>query len=96
MPLTVHGRKFLARSQFERAKSFLGAAILLRQKGGDEYVVLHLICQAIEIAAKAVLMLSNFEKHSPEKLRRRYNHNLASLVPDALDEFKLKRLNHRY
>lgn len=47
--LTAHGKRLVASSMFAKGKAFLGAAILLRQKGGYEFVVLHLLCQGIEV-----------------------------------------------
>lgn len=61
---------------YAKGKAFLGAAILLRQKGGDEFVVLHLLCQGIEITLKGLLLFIDYDKHKP-KLRR-IGHKLLS------------------
>lgn len=75
----------VARSWYIKGKSFVGAAILLRQKGGYEYVVLHLLCQGIEIVLKAILLATDYDKYKPrlKTVKRRkqkiagINHNLV-------------------
>lgn len=88
--LTIHGKRLVAESMYAKGKSFLGAAILLRQKGGYEYVVLHLLCQGIEIVLKALLLLRAYETYKP-KLKV-YSHNLETLVDGVVAEFKLHPL----
>ncbi len=76
--LTAHGKRVVARSMYEKGKAFLAAAILLRQRHGYEYAVLHLICQGIEVLGKGYLLMSNYDHFNP-KLRS-YGHNLLKLV----------------
>ena len=73
-----------------KGKAFIGAALLLRQRGGYEYVVLHLLCQGIEVLGKGYLLLVNYDAHKP-KLRK-YGHNLVKLVEavEAMHEPILK------
>jgi hypothetical protein len=75
---------------YRKGKSFLGAAILLQRNGGDEYVVLHLICQGIEITLKGLLLLTDYEKFRP-KLRKygKSGHDLLLLAEDVLAVFRL-------
>ena len=80
----------MARRFYEKGCHFIAAAILLRQKGGDEYVVLHLICQGVEIILMAILLLRNYAKYQPRLTR--YGHRLMLLATDASKEFKLKPL----
>jgi hypothetical protein len=61
---------------------FYAAAVLLRQNGGDGYVVLHLKCQGIELVLKGWLLLRNFDKYK-SKIRA-YSHNLERLVREML------------
>jgi len=75
---------------YVKGKNFLGAAILLRQKGGYEYVVLHLMCQGVEVTLKALLLLKNYKRYEP-KLKK-YGHRLMPLVADVLAEFELRPL----
>lgn len=63
---------------FEKGKAFLGAAMLLRQRGAYEYAVLHLLCQGIEILGKGFLLSVDYDTYKP-KLRG-YGHNLVKLL----------------
>ena len=62
----------------------------LRQQKGDEYAVLHLLCQGIEIVLKALLLLRDFDKYQP--LLKTYGHNLIRLAAATQTEFKLDPL----
>jgi hypothetical protein len=73
-----HGRRLIAASMYQKGKHFVLAALLLRQKGGYEYVVLHLLCQGIEITLKALLLSADYDTHRP-KLRS-YGHDLLRLI----------------
>lgn len=79
--LTAHGKRLVAASMFAKGKAFLGAAILLRQKGGYEFVVLHLLCQGIEVTLKGLLLFMDYDKYKP-KLRR-IGHKLLSVSEAA-------------
>lgn len=89
--LTVHGKRSVALSMYSKGKAFLGAAILLRKRGGYEYVVLHLLCQGVEIALKAMLLLRDYDAYKP-KLKKPLGHNLEKLVETAVKEFGLNAL----
>jgi hypothetical protein len=88
---TRYGKRLMAQLYYKKGCHFVAAAILLRKQKGDEYVVLHLICQGVEIMIKALLLLRNFEKYQPI-VERRYRHRLVPLASDALSEFKLNPL----
>ena len=90
--LTVHGKRMVAKSMYAKGKSFLGAGILLRQQGGYEYVVLHLICQGVEIILKALLLFRDYDKYR-NQLRRPLGHNLTALVAASLSEFGAKPIS---
>jgi hypothetical protein len=79
--LTTHGKCLVAASMFAKGKAFLGAAILLRQKGGHEFVVLYLLCQGIEVILKGVLLFMDYDKYKPEL--RRIGHNLLRVSEAA-------------
>ncbi len=103
--LTTSGKRELAKSMYLKGKSFLGAALLLRKAGGYEYVVLHLLCQGVEIVVKASLLLHDYDTYKPHL--KAFGHDLEKLVAEALRLFKLhpleadlagqlKRLNSLY
>ena len=58
--LSNYGRALVTQSTYCKGKGFIGAALLLRQKGGYEFVVLHLPCQGVEVVFKAMLMHKDY------------------------------------
>ena len=91
MAMTSYAKRLTAQLYYKKGCHFVAAAILLDQNDGDLYVVLQLLCQGLEIMAKALLLLKNFDKYQP--LVEKYRHRLYPLVSDALAEFKLNRLS---
>jgi hypothetical protein len=79
--LTIYGKRLLAESMYAKGKSFIGAALLLRQRGGYEYVVLHLLCQGIDIMLKPLLLWKEYDKYHPRL--KKFGHHLAKLVNAA-------------
>ena len=104
--LTRLGQRAVARSMYAKGHGFLGAAVLLRRQGGYESVVLHLLCQGLEIVLKAALLFKDFDLfHS--QLRRPLGHNLELIVQTAASTFglhpmrpalaeEIQRLSNRY
>jgi hypothetical protein len=88
--LTTHGRKLLAGALYSKGRSFVGASVLLRRQGGDEYVVLHLLCQGIEIILKALLLFLDYKKY--DKLQRKFGHDLEKVISAAIDGYRLHPL----
>lgn len=87
--LTPHGERKVAQSMYDMGKSFLNAAARLRLDGGYEYVVLHLICQGMEIVLKAFLLYKNYDKYISQ-LRKPIGHDLLNLAKTASEEFGVK------
>ena len=79
--LTVHGKRMVAESMYAKGKAFLGAAVLLRRNGGYEYVVLHLLCQGIEIVLKGLLLAIDYDTFKPRL--KQFGHNLLSVTDAA-------------
>lgn len=85
---TTHGKRLMALAFYHRGKSFIGAAVLLeRQTGSDKYVVLHLLCQGVEIILKALLLLLDYDKYI--KQQHRHGHDLKNVVSVAIKAFGL-------
>jgi hypothetical protein len=78
---TAHGTRLIAESMYAKGKAFLGAAILLRDHKGNEFVVLHLVCQGIEAPLKGLLLVIDYDKFKPEL--KKLNHNLLNIVNTA-------------
>lgn len=76
---------------YAKGKSFVGAALLLRKRGGYEYVVLHLVCQGVEIVLKAMLLHRRYDSYK-KRLRKDFGHDLEKLAVEVLDEFGLRPL----
>lgn len=88
--LTTHGKRELAKFMYLRGKSFLGAALFLRNAGGYEYVVLHLLCQGVEVVVKALLLFHDYDTYKPQL--KKFGHDLPKLVDEALRLFNLRPL----
>ena len=54
---TPHAQNIRARMMVERGKGFVAAAVLLDQKARHYEVVLHLICQGLEVFIKGLLLI---------------------------------------
>lgn len=88
------GKKAIAASMYNKGKAFVGAAILLSQQSDSEhvdYVVLHLLCQGIEIALKGLLLLSNYDRYH-SRLKRSLGHNLHKIVLEAVSAYSTNPL----
>lgn len=79
--LTIHGRYWVAASMYDKGKAFVGASILLRRSSGNPAVVLHLLCQGIELILKAVLLRTDYKKYQPEL--KKIGHNLEGAAAAA-------------
>ena len=87
--LTIHGKRMVAESMYAKGKSFIGAALLLRQRQGYEYVVLHLLCQGIEITLKGLLLIKDYDKYKG-KLKPAFDHNIKKLAAATISEFSVR------
>jgi hypothetical protein len=89
--LTAHSKRLVAASMYAKGKAFIGASILLRQKKGYEFVVLHLICQGIEVVLKGLLLGIDYHKYKPEL--KKLGHNLVRITDTASRAAGLKPLS---
>ena len=71
----------VAESMYAKGKAFLGVGVLLRRNGGYEYVVLHLLCQGIEIVLKSLLLSIDYDLFKP--MLKKFGHNLLSVTDAA-------------
>jgi hypothetical protein len=75
---------------YRKGRAFVGAAILLNKhakshdiKSDDiEYIVLHLICQSIEVVLKGLLLFKDYDKYTGH-LKNAFGHNLAKVAKEA-------------
>lgn len=89
--LAPYGKKMVAHAMFDKGKNFLVAGTLLNKQQGNKDVVLHLLCQGIEIVQKGILLVRDFDKYE-SKLQKRLGHNLVRGSEALHKEFKLKPL----
>ena len=89
--LTTHSKRMIGESMYAKGKRFVAAALLLRQRHGYEYVVLHLLCQGIEITLKGLLIMRDYDKYK-DRLKRAFGHNIKKLVAAAVSEFNVRPL----
>lgn len=71
---TPYAERLMGMLQFRKGAHFIGAALLLRQHGGEEYVVLHNLCQGLELIIKGLLLVKDFDSYRPK---------LGDVVPKA-------------
>lgn len=64
---------------FEKGRSFLMAAGLVKAYEGHRFVYLHLLCQGVENVGKAILLLNDYEKYGPQ-LKSPIGHDLLLLA----------------
>ena len=94
--LTPYGKKKVAHALFYRGVNFMLAAKILEKKGGYRYVVLHLLCQGLEIIIKGLLLMQNYDKYKPKltnESRGGLGHNLvrgSEELRNELDSTSLK------
>lgn len=77
---------------YVKGKVFIGAAILLRRQGNSEqtdHVVLHLLCQGIEVTRKGLLLLRDYDRFIA-RLRKPLGHNLSKVAKEASTAYGVK------
>ena len=93
--LTRYGKRQVAASMYVKGKAFIGAAILLQRQGTSEqtdHVVLHLLCQGIEVTVKGLLLLRDYDRFIV-RLRKPLSHNLFEIAKEASTAYCLKPLH---
>ena len=63
--LAAYGKRIAAEATYAKGKAFVEAAILLRRRRGYDDVVLHLLCQGIEVVLKGLLLAMNYDQFKP-------------------------------
>jgi hypothetical protein len=93
--LTQGGKRRVARSMYLKGKAFVGAAILLDRHAESEqidYVVLHLLCQGIEVVLKGLLILKDYDKYI-DRLQNSFGHKLPKIATEVSKEYNLKDMS---
>ena len=79
--MSTYAKSLVARAMYEKGKAFVGAALLVNQKNGNASVVLHLLCQGIEIVLKAMLLARDYDHYKPRL--KDLGHNLVKAAAAA-------------
>jgi hypothetical protein len=94
--LTPHAKRMIATSTYTKGKAFIAAAMLLVSRAEKNeafgYVVLHLLCQGTELILKGIMLLTDYDKYHPERLRDKVRHNLATAAQWAISATGAKPL----
>lgn len=85
---TDHGKREIAFAMVRRGEHFVGAAILVKQEGGNGYVWRHLICQGAELIMKGCLLLHDYDGYKPRV--KRLGHRLLPLSEECTTLFGLR------
>lgn len=72
--MTTFAKSLVTNAMYEKGTAFIGAALLVNQKNGNTFVVLHLLCQGIEIILKAILLSKDYDHYKPRL--KNLGHNL--------------------
>lgn len=91
MRLAPYGKKMVALSMYAKGKGFLGAAGALSNMGGNESVVLYLLCQGIEVTLKGLLLFKDYDKYGGSI--KKLSHNLEKIIDTVLSEYNRKALS---
>jgi len=92
---TQHTKNLIAEAEYAKGKAFLGAALLLRQRGNskaDIYVSLHLLCQGVELILKSVLLGLDYDRFHPQ-LATKLRHNLLKIADEVHTAIGMAPLN---
>ena len=89
---TNYTKQKIAESMYHKGKSFILAGLLLRREAGYEYVVLHLLCQGIEITLKSLLLHKDYDKYLTV-IKKSIGHDLIKATNAVLAAFNRRRLS---
>ena len=90
--LTPAGKQGVAASMYAKGTSFIGAAILVQGQSASEhsdYVVLHLLCQGLEVLLKGLLLHKDYDRYRPRLGARDLGHNIFDIAEETLKEYGL-------
>ena len=73
--MTPYAKALVAQAMSQKGRAFIGAALLVKQKNGNASVVLHLLCQGIEVFLKALLLAKDYDFYKPRL--KNLGHNLV-------------------
>ncbi len=90
--LSSYGKRRTAEAMYHKGCNFVAASVLLSQKGGYQYVVLHLLCQGVEIVLKSLLLFKDFDKYQ-RIIKKKIGHDLEKVAKAVIKEFRPKGID---
>jgi len=91
--LRPDGKQVIASSMYNKGKAFIGAAILLSRETDSEhsdYVVLHLLCEGIEIVLKGLLLVRDYDRYYPRLHKKPLRHDLKKIALETASAYGRK------
>lgn len=90
--MTTYAKSLVAKAMYDKGRAFIGGALLVNQKNGNKYVVLHLLCQGIEIVLKAILLAKDYDRYKPRL--KNLGHNLIKAAAAVRNATGLNVFTH--
>ncbi|WP_353189527.1 hypothetical protein [Pandoraea pnomenusa] len=87
--LSTYSKRKIGQIQYDKGRAFVASALLLKRHCGNEAVVLYLLCQGIEVALKALLLLKDFDLYE----KKRFGHDIVKVANEAASSFGLHPLS---
>jgi len=87
--LTEAGKRGVAASMYAKGTSFISAAILVHRQSASEhndYVVLHLLCQGLEVLMKGLLLHKDYDRYRARLGAYDLGHNILDVTEEAVKE----------
>ena len=84
---STYSKQVLAVEMFYRGRDSALAGALLHQNVGQSYMALYLLCQAVELVGKSLLILHDYDSFKPTL--RALGHDLVAILWACETEFKL-------
>jgi hypothetical protein len=98
LALADGGNRRVSVSMYLKGRAFVGAAILLNphaESDDMEYVVLHLLCQGIEVVLKGPLLFKDYDNYTG-RLKNSLGHNLCKIAAEASLAYGLNPMRDDY
>ncbi|MCW3098545.1 MAG: hypothetical protein JWL77_4163 [Chthonomonadaceae bacterium] len=93
MELTPIAKSMIAYRWLKKGVSFIDGYVMLKDRGLDHYVSLHLFCQGMEIILKTCLLMRDYDTYRPKMGTKKYGHNLEELASNVIQVFGVRPLS---
>jgi hypothetical protein len=93
--LAPKGKEYVAYAMIHRGGNFALSGMFLEKRGGYPFVILHLLCQGLEISMKGLLLYIDYDKYEPLLKgdgKDKINHDLVKGMDYVYSEIRSKKL----